>query len=132
MTTKKEVAVVQRQNTLPMTRPEVQEDYATPSTDAYETSDAFLLMIDLPGATKESINVSIERASLVVKAGVEPYHKEDSKLLLNELRGKSYYRIFNIGEGIVRDTVDAQFEQGVLTIKLFKSEELKPRQIRIN
>jgi len=132
MTTKKEVAVVQRQNTLPMTRPEVQEDYVTPSTDVYETSDAFLLMIDLPGATKESINVSIERASLVVKAGVEPYHKEDAKLLLNELRGKSYYRIFNIGEGIVRDTVDAQFEQGVLTIKLFKSEELKPRQIRIN
>ena len=132
MTNKKEVAVVQRENTLPMTRPELQEDYATPSADVYETSDAFVIMIDLPGAKKGSINVSMDRGSLVVKAGVEPFHKEGVKLLFSELRGKGYYRAFNIGDGIDRNNVDAQFEHGVLTIKLLKSEELKPRQIRIN
>jgi HSP20 family protein len=132
MTNKKEIAVVQRENTLPITRPELQEDYVTPSTDVYETSNAFVIMVDLPGAQKGSINVSMGRGSLVVKAGVEPFHKQDAKLLFSELRGKGYYRAFNIGDGIDRNNVDAQFEHGVLTVQLLKSEELKPRQIRIN
>jgi len=131
MAKNKEVAVVKRNNSLPVARPGTHETFITPFADVYETPEAFVLMVDMPGATKESINVSMERGTLVVKAPVEPYHKKNAVLLFNELRTSSYYRVFNLGDGVDRDNVDAQFEQGVLAIKLFKSEELKPREIHI-
>lgn len=131
MTKNTEVAVVQRNSGLPMTRPEAQESFIVPFADIYETPEAFVLMLDMPGVSKVSISVTMDRGSLIVKGSVEPYHRENASLLFNELRNASYYRVFNIGDGIDRNNVDAQFERGVLTVKLFKSDELKPRQIQI-
>ena len=41
------------------------------------------------------------------------------------------YRVFNLGDGIDRTGIDAKYEEGVLTIKLFKKDETKPREIEI-
>jgi HSP20 family protein len=131
MTKSTEVAVVQRNHNLPVTRRQPEEDYITPFADVYETPVAYLLMIDMPGATKESINVSIENNVLVVKASVEPYHKSTATLLSSELRTTGYYREFNMGNGIDRSNIDARYELGVLTVKLYKSEELKSKEIKI-
>jgi HSP20 family protein len=131
MTSNKEVSVVQRTNTLPMTRPHRLESVISPPADIFETPDAFVVMLDMPGVTKESIAVSMERDSLTVKGVAGPYHKEKAALLFNELRAATYVRRFNIGEGIDRNSIDAQFEHGVLTIKLFKNDEGKPREIQI-
>jgi HSP20 family protein len=124
-----EVAVVKRDSTLPVHQ--TSERFITPFADVYETADAFVLTVDMPGVTKGSVSVTMERKALLVKASVEPYHKENAVVLVNELENAGYYRAFNLGDGIDRDNVDARFEDGVLTITLFKSEQLKPREIRI-
>ncbi len=131
MTKNTEVAVVQRGNTLPTVHNGMQESFVTPSTDIVETPDAYVLMIDLPGAAKDSIRVVTENGTLSVKAAVEPLHRENATMLYHELRTPTYYRVFNLGEGIDRQNIDARYENGVLTIKLFKKEESKLKEIEI-
>lgn len=125
------VAVVQRNNTLPAARMSVPERYVVPSTDIFETPDAYVLMMDLPGATKETIKLTSENGTLSVKASVESYHKQNATLLFSELKNPTYYRVFNLADGIDRESIEAHFEQGVLTIKLFKKEETKAKEIEI-
>jgi HSP20 family protein len=96
-------------------RTEAQEEQLrVPATDVYETPDAFVVMMDLPGATRESVKLTLEKGEMRVKAGA------------------GFYRAFTIGEGIDMGKVDARFEQGVLTVKLYKSEAMKPRSIQVN
>lgn len=126
-----EVTVVQRTNSLPMVRPDRQENVVAPFADIYETPDAFVVVLDMPGVAKESIGVTMERGSLTVKGVAGAYHKANATLLFHELRNANYSRTFTIGEGIDANNVDAQFEHGVLTIRLAKSERMKPREIQI-
>ena len=131
MTKDNEVAVVQRGNTLPAVQTRSEERFVTPSADIFETPDAYVLMIDLPGTLKESIKVTTEDDTLSVRAKVEPIHRENATLLFNELKSSTYYRVFNLAEGIDRKSIEARYEDGVLTIRLFKKEETKPREIEI-
>jgi HSP20 family protein len=131
MTKNTEVSVVQRNNTLPMTRPVFAEKFVTPFSDIFETPDSFVVMLDMPGALKEAIQVSVERGVLVVKASIAAHHKENATLLFHELTATNYYRVFNLGEGIDTGKIDAQFADGVLTVTLAKSAEAKPREIQI-
>ena len=131
MTKNNEVAVVQRGNTLPALQSELQESYVTPSTDIFETPDAYVLKLDVPGSVKDSIKVTTEDGTMSVRAKVEPYHKEGGSMLFSELKTPTYYRVFNLADGIDRKSIDAQYEDGVLTIKLFKKEEAKPKQIEV-
>jgi HSP20 family protein len=106
--------------------------YRVPVADVYETSDTFVLMLDLPGATRDSISLTLDKGEMRVKADVKRPHTDEGTLLINEMYGAGFYRAFSIGEGIDTRAVEARFEQGVLTVTLNKSEDLKPREIRIN
>jgi HSP20 family protein len=108
------------------------EMYSLPAADIYETPDAFVLLLDMPGAGKESISLRLDRNELTVKAPVGQIHAEQGTVLFRELRNKGYYRSFSIGDGIDLSNVDAQFHRGVLTVKLYKSESQRPREIAVN
>lgn len=131
MTRNNEVSVMKRGNMLPTLHAGTQECFVSPSTDVYETSDAYVLLIDMPGVTKDAVNVTMENGVMSVKAVVERRHQESARLLFNELRPITYYRVFNLAQNIDQSNIDAQYEHGVLTIKLFKKESAKPREIEI-
>lgn len=115
----------------PSVEPRIEETYVAPFADIYETPDAYVLTLDMPGATKDAINVTLDKGVLTVKAGVKPYHRENATLLFREIQTTGYLRGFNLGEGIDKSNIDAHYEDGVLTLKLFKSEQLKPKEIPI-
>ncbi len=131
MSTNNDVAVTQQQNTSLMKTPGPVAS-VIPLADIYETPDAFVLMLDMPGASKESISITMDESSLVIKSSVESYTKENAKLLFREIAGVGFQRVFNVTDSIDRNSVDARYENGVLTVKLFKKEEMKPREIRVN
>jgi len=103
-----------------------------PAADIYETADAFLVMLDLPGARKETVSLTLEEGELRVKADQETSAPEEGTLLFRDVPAGTYARAFTLGEGIDLANVDAKFENGVLTVKLFKNEERKPREIAIH
>jgi HSP20 family protein len=107
------------------------ENYLLPAADIYETPEAFVVLLDMPGADKETISLSMHKETLVVKAHVPPHHREDAAMLLAEIATPGYFRSFRIGGGVDVDNVDAQYALGVLTVKLYKSEDAKPREIQM-
>ncbi len=104
----------------------------TPSADIYETAEAYVVSLELPGAGKESISLTLENDVLEVRAEIGPHHRDGDLILHRELRSTAFHRVFTLGEGIDRNTVDAVFEDGVLTVKLFKTQETAVRTIPIN
>lgn len=130
MVTKNNVEVAKRENSALMRKPEPAA-FVTPLADIYETDDAYVVMVDMPGATKESIGITLDKSSLVIKSVNDSLFRDDARILHSEIVEGNYLRTFNLTEGIDRDNVDARFESGVLTMKLFKKEEIKPREVRI-
>ncbi len=110
---------------------QTEEPYVAPLADIYETPEAYVLLLDMPGAAREKVSVRLEKSTLLVKAPVETLHGADAAMLHREHRTGGYERSFALGEDINPENIDAQFENGVLTIKLFKSERVRPREIKI-
>lgn len=103
----------------------------SPHADILETPEAYLLMLDMPGATKEGITLRMEQGELSVDASVEPVKIPGGTVLFSEIRTGKYSRTFTVGGGIDRNAIDARYENGVLTVTLRKGEHLKPREITI-
>ncbi len=103
-----------------------------PAADVYETSDAFVLMLDLPGVVKEGISLIHEKGELKVRAVAAAGQPSDMKVLVREVRPATYSRTFTLGDGIDTESIDARFDSGVLTVKLLKSAASRSREITIN
>ncbi len=132
MTKNTEVPVQQQNSNGARLAPQETPDrFLVPLADVFESPDAFLVMLDMPGTTKEGISITIDRSLLVVKGEVRAPHTSTGTLLHNEIAGLGYHRSFNLGEGVDPANVDARYEEGVLTMKLFKREEVKPKEIQI-
>jgi HSP20 family protein len=103
-----------------------------PAADVYETSDAFVVMLDLPGVEKEGISLVHEKGELKVRAVAAAGQPSDAKMLVREVRPATFARTFTLGNGVDTQSIDARYESGVLTVKLYKSEASKAREIAIN
>ena len=102
-----------------------------PAADVYETSDAFVVMLDLPGVEKEGISLVHEKGELRVKAVAPAGQPSDMKVLVREVRPATFSRTFTLGDGIDTESIDARFESGVLTVKLLKSAASRAREIAV-
>lgn len=125
------VALTRRGESALTRRVEPVNSYITPVADIYETGDSYIVKLDLPGATKEAINISVEPGTLTVRASINVFHRENARMLFCEIGTKSYLREFRLGDGIDSNNVHAEFLNGVLTITLPKVESLRVKEIRI-
>lgn len=102
-----------------------------PDADIYETEEAFVVKLDMPGAQKDSLNLLLESKRLIIRGEVSGQFQEQGRILYCEILKKKYYREFNLGNGIQMEKIVAQFDGGVLTVTLPKNEEVKSREIHI-
>jgi len=103
-----------------------------PAADVYETPDAYVLMLDLPGVEKDAITLMLDKGELRVQAKPSEQKQTPGRLLFSEMRPGTFTRSFTIGDGIDINSIDANFDKGVLTVKLYKNAQMKPREISIN
>lgn len=103
-----------------------------PPVDIHESDDAYTLVADLPGMKKEDITVSIVEDRITLKGSRkrEERHEEKGYRRYERAEG-TFERSFRINGGVDGAKVEATFENGVLTVKLPKPEETKPRQIEV-
>lgn len=101
-----------------------------PPVDIYETPDEFVMVLDMPGAEKDSIDISIAGETLTVSARAAEVGQE-WKSILSEFSVSDYKREFSIGHRVNSDQVEARYEAGILTLKLGKSEQAKSRKIDV-
>jgi HSP20 family protein len=112
-------------------RPSPLEMRVTPVADIFETSNAFVVKLDMPGATKETVRVAVEPGALVATGEVAPLHRDGADLMVHEITRKSYVREFTLGQGASHENVQASYEEGVLTITVQKTEDAASKTIQI-
>lgn len=95
-----------------------------PACDFYETKESYCLLLELPGISKKSIDISISGDSLIVK-GEKTCDNEskDKQFYHRERYYGSFYRSIQLPVNVERDKVSASFSDGVLHVTIPKSEK---------
>lgn len=103
-----------------------------PLTDIKEDKDNYVVMLDLPGVSKEDVKVSYADGQLSI-SGERKQEKEtkDSKYHRVERAYGKYYRSFTLPKLVKEDKIEAEFKDGQLTVTVPKAEEAKPKELEI-
>jgi HSP20 family molecular chaperone IbpA len=102
----------------------------TPRVDVFENADELLLVVDLPGVSKDGLTVSVEKDTLTLVGKVAAREGNATKIA-GERRAEVFERAFALPEGLDPERITAQLKNGVATIRLPKAEKAKPRRIPI-
>jgi HSP20 family protein len=102
--------------------------------DVREDADHIYVEAELPGFTKEDVDITLENQTLTITAERKENSKQQSKggYLLRERRYNRFQRSFNLPPTVDEQSVNAKLDGGVLTITLNKREETKPRKISVS
>lgn len=107
------------------------ENVVAPLTDIYETDDEFVLVANMPGVSRDNIQLKLEDTSLAIFGRINFAETIQRNYILNENEIGNYYRKFNISNSIDETRIEARFENGQLIVKLPKHDRVKPRTISI-
>jgi HSP20 family protein len=99
--------------------------------DAWREGDVFVVELDLPGVDPSSIDVDVERNVLTVTAE-RPTLGEQQQLLAAERPRGVFSRQLILGDTLDTGLVDANYEAGVLSIRIPVAERAKPRKIDVS
>jgi HSP20 family protein len=104
-----------------------------PAMDLVEQGEDFVLRADLPGLSEDDVKVELEDNVLTISGERKSEH-EDRKEGYYRLERSSgrFSRSLTLPEGVDPDDIDAKFENGVLTVRVPKPQERKPRRVAIN
>lgn len=104
--------------------------YVTPEVNIFETPDGWTIQAEMAGVSKDGLNVTLEGTELTVvghrtesSGGLTPVFRESPAL--------DYRRVFELDPATDASKIVAQMDQGVLTLHLPKSEQVKPRKIAV-
>src|SRR5436305_5643610 len=118
--------------------PEGPEDALTtttfaPPVDIYEDEHNVTLKLEVPGIDEQDIDVRIDNNTLTVhgERKIEKEEKEENFRRVERQYG-SFTRSFTLPSSVDPQQVNADYNQGVLKIKLAKKAEAKPKQIKVN
>jgi HSP20 family protein len=102
------------------------------AVDMYETSEEVVVKTALPGVDPEDIDVSVAGDTLTIKGETKVEEEEEgTNYIRRERRYGSFSRSVAIPTNVVADKAVADFSKGILTLRLPKAEEVKPKRIEI-
>lgn len=100
--------------------------------DAYRRGNDLWVHIDLPGVPADSVDVDVERNVLTVSAQRTWQPEEGDQVYLAERHRGAYRRQVSLGDGLDAKAIEANYHDGVLTLRIPIAEKAKPRKIAIN
>lgn len=102
-----------------------------PDVDIVERSDAYLIYADMPGVDDKHVHVRLEKGVLSLDAELATAPETSWTPLYLEYRMGGYHRQFRLSEEIDSERVSASMRDGVLELRLPKTEQHQPRQITV-
>ena len=104
-----------------------------PAMDLVETGEYFVLRADLPGLSEADVNIEFENDVLTISGERTAQHEtHDEGYYRVERAFGAFSRSLTLPEGVNPDSVQAQFDRGVLEIRIPKPEQRKPRKVTIS
>jgi HSP20 family protein len=115
--------------------PRTIDEQQTPMMDVADLGNKYEMKVEIPGISKENINIDVSPTGIEISAKQETSQDEKNKSWLRRERSSmSYYRSVEFPDKIKPDTVEAEFKDGVLTLSLPKVEptsEFKSTKVKI-
>src|SRR5512137_2182491 len=105
--------------------------FVSPEVNIFETSDGYVLEAEMPGVSKEGLEVTLEGNEMTI-LGHRKTEQVPGQSLYRERTLADYRRVFELDPAIDTAKIAAKMEQGVLTLTLPKSERVKPRKIVVD
>ena len=103
-----------------------------PAIDVEETEQEFLITSEIPGMQKKDIKISFENNYLNLSGEKKASNEtKDRNFYRKERSYGRFSRSVPVPTGVMLDKIEAEYEQGVLTVKIPKTEEAKPKNIEI-
>lgn len=99
--------------------------------DAYRRGSDVWVQIDLPGVAADAVDISVERNVLTVNAERSWQREEGDQVYLSERQRGSYRRQVHLGDGLDAEGIEADFTDGVLTLRIPVAEQAKARKIQV-
>jgi HSP20 family protein len=101
--------------------------------DITTNADALVVEAALPGVRPEDVDLTVENGTLTIRGTSRHERTEgEGEYLVQEIRRGEFSRSITLPTGLEPDKAEATFEDGVLSLRIPRSEQVKPRQIRIN
>lgn len=108
------------------------ESKMRPTTDISETDNSYEVRAELPGVSKDDIQISVKDNLLSIKGEKRQENEDESKKYKRiERRYGTFERNFTLPPKVDVDNINAKFNNGVLTLSIPKPEEVKPKEIPI-
>ncbi|HYD96683.1 MAG TPA: Hsp20/alpha crystallin family protein [Noviherbaspirillum sp.] len=102
-----------------------------PPVDVLEDASGITLLADLPGVSRDKLNLQLEAGSLTIEGEVTLNTPEGMESGLAEVRLPRYRRVFTLSKELDSEKASAEFRNGVLKLRIPKAEHVQPRKIEI-
>ncbi len=108
-----------------------QELAMRPPVDIFEDETGVTLLADMPGVSREQLELRVDGDTLVIEGTAAIPEVGEMELVHGEMLSPHYQRSFTLSRDLDPQKIDAKLSQGVLTLRLHKVEQAKPRRIEV-
>lgn len=102
-----------------------------PRADIYETDNEIVVLADVPGANEKNVDITLEKNVLTIVAYIDPIRSGEYDIAYAEYEEGDYQRSFRLSDEIDRDKIEASVSDGVLRLRLPKSQEAATKKITV-
>jgi len=102
-----------------------------PATDILEDEQSLTVVMEMPGVSKEAVDINLQDRVLRVEGRIDFSKYEQMQPVYTEYNIGNFSRSFSLSNSIDQDKIRADMKDGVLTLTLPKAEEAKPRKIAV-
>lgn len=106
-------------------------EYVRPVVDIYEDDTGITLIADMPGVSKDRLNLQVDKDTLVIEGEAVLDTPGDLKAVYAEMRTPHFQRTFALSSELDTDAIQAALKDGVLTVRLPKKAMHQPRKITV-
>ena len=106
--------------------------FYVPGTDVFESGDVITMAMEMPGVSKENIDIKLEKRRLSIQGHIDFDNYQDFKPVYTEYNVGHFSRDFTLSSEIDTENLKASVADGVLTLVLPKAKETRLRKIQVN
>ena len=109
-----------------------QQRAVLPAVDVFEDAGGITLLADMPGVRRDQLELKIEGDALLIEGNAQPLTPEGLEALYAEVRVPRYRRSFTLNRELDAARIEANFKEGVLSLRIPKQAHAQPRRIDVS
>ena len=131
MADQQELAVREKRELATKEEKTVPGRFFVPAADVFETEDALTVVMEVPGVTRQAVEIELKEGVLRVEGRIDAAKYGGLEPVYTEYNVGHWSRAFAPSDAVDQERIGAQLEDGVLTLTLPKTAEARPRRIAV-